>query len=102
MIDPRYAAIIEEWADELAGKLGRPASDIRAEGLSPRDFSNQQVEIEFEDSSYALFHWAFYIESTAKRAIAVFTEHCGYYVIPIAGASITIIPEDVDDRNRVP
>jgi len=99
MIDPRYAAILQEWAEELAAKLGRPATEIRAQGLRAQDFSNQQVEIEFEDGSYALFHWAFYVESRTKRAIAVFTEHCGYYVVPTVGASINVIAEAADDRD---
>jgi hypothetical protein len=100
VIDPRYAPIIESWAEELAARLGRPAAEIRARGLSAQDFSNQQVELEFEDSSYALFHWAFHIESPAKRAIAVFTEHCGHFVVPLAGTSVTVIRDDANDAQR--
>lgn len=34
------------------------------------------------DGSIVQFEWAFQIASEAKRAIAVFTEHCGHHVYP--------------------
>jgi hypothetical protein len=89
MLDPRYAAIIHDWADELASVLGRSASEIREKGLYVGDFPHQVVEIEFDDESSARFRWAFYIESRSKKAVGVFTEHCGYFVLPIVGVKIT-------------
>jgi hypothetical protein len=89
MLDPRCAAIIEAWADDLASVLGRPASEIREKGLYAGDFPQQVLAIEFDDDSSARFRWAFYIESRSKKAIGVFTEHCGYLVLPIAGVKIT-------------
>lgn len=87
-IDPRYAAIIEDWADDLAPIVGRPAAVIRETGLSVEDFPHQELEIQFVDESSARFRFAFFVESQAKKAVAVFTEHCGYFVLPIAGLRI--------------
>jgi len=91
MLDPRYAAIIQDWAGELAAVLGRPANEIRAKGLRIDDFPLQDLEIKFADDSEARFKYAFFVESQSKKAVAVFTEHCGYFVLPIAELKITIV-----------
>ena len=88
MLDPRYAAIVQDWAEELASVLGRSPSEIREKGLHAGDFPHQLLEIEFDDESTARFRWAFYVESRSKKAVGVFTEHCGYFVLPIAGVKI--------------
>jgi hypothetical protein len=87
-LDPRYAAIIREWADDLAPVVGRSAAEIREKGLLVEDFPHQELEIQFVDESSARFKFAFFVESQAKKAVAVFTEHCGYFVLPIAGLKI--------------
>ena len=87
-LDPRYAAIIREWADDLAPAVGRSAAQIRKNGLVVDDFPHEQLEIEFDDGSTARFKFAFFVESQVKKAVAVFTEHCGYFVLPIAGLKI--------------
>ncbi len=94
MLDPRFAAIIDGWADELASVLSRSASEIREKGLRAEDFQDQVLEIEFEDQSSARLKWAFFVESQSKKAIAVFTEHCGYFVLPLAGLKITTIRKE--------
>lgn len=91
MTDERYRSLINEWADELAIALGRPANSIRESGLSVEDFPNQVLEIEFEDGSTARLRWAFFVESPRKKAVAVFSEHCGYFVLPIAGLKIETV-----------
>ena len=92
--DPRYRSIIEEWADELASRLGRPADEIRRDGLFVEDFPHQTLEIEFVDGSTAELKFAFFLESQAKKAVAVFTEHCGYFVLPIAELKIHPRPNE--------
>jgi len=91
MLDPRYAAIIQDWAEELATFLGRSASEIRENGLSVSDFPHQELQIKFCDDSEARFKYAFFVESRSKKAVAVFTEHCGYFVLPAAELEITTV-----------
>ena len=93
-IFPHYARIVEDWAEELAELLGRPASEILKKGLGAADFPIQELQISFDDNSQAHFKYAFFIESRAKKAVAVFTEHCGYFVFPIAGMDITTVIKD--------
>ena len=42
------------------------------------------VEITWEDESQASFNGAFAIMSADCKRIAVFTEHCGYFVLQAA------------------
>jgi len=93
-IFPHYARIIEDWAEELAEVLGRPAAEILTKGLGAADFPNQEIQISFDDDSQAHFKYAFFIESQAKKAVAVFTEHCGYFIFPIDGMNITTLTKD--------
>jgi hypothetical protein len=92
--DPRYQNIIEEWAEELAVHLARPADEIRRNGLGVEDFPHRTLEIEFVDGSTAKLQFAFFVESQAKKAVAVFTEHCGYFVLPIAGLKIWTVQRE--------
>ena len=87
-LDPRYAAILQDWADDLTSVVGRSVAEIREKGLFVQDFPHQELEIQFVDESSARFKFAFFVESQAKKAVAVFTEHCGYFVLPIAGQKI--------------
>lgn len=70
MLDPRYAAIIEDCADELASVVGRSVSEIREIRLRAEDFQDQVLEIEFEDRSTARLNWAFFVESQSKKRLA--------------------------------
>lgn len=40
------------------------------------------------DRSVVQFHYAFFIVSESKRAIAVFTEHCGNHIFPYHASKI--------------
>lgn len=85
---PRLAeTIVLEWADELAAQVGRSAQDLRlnTESLS---FSHDTVRVELMDTSVVEFRNAFFVASDAKRAIAVFTEHCGHHVFPYHEAKV--------------
>lgn len=46
-----------------------------------RQFTHK-VRIDFEDGSSCAFNYAFMVTDEARREVAVFTEHCGYYVFP--------------------
>ncbi len=66
---------IERWAiDRSGGQRSR---------LGCADF-NGCVKLRFPDNSYALFEYAFYAKDEQRKELAVFTEHCGYYVFPLA------------------
>lgn len=73
--------LVTEWAPELAAALGRPAVEIAARGLGARDFGALGVRLRFADGSGAAFRHAFVVKSIEKEAVAVFTEHCGYFVV---------------------
>ncbi len=53
------------------------------------DFDGSVVLIDFEDGSSARFNYAFYVVSEEHKELAVFTEHCGYYVFPLRGLKYT-------------
>lgn len=46
---------------------------------------NSHVWIQFEDGSHCFFNYAFMVEDEARGELAVFTEHCGYYIFSIRG-----------------
>lgn len=49
--------------------------------LDTKDFDPKSiVKIRFDDESSAEFNQAFFIYSKELNEIAVFTEHCGYYI----------------------
>jgi hypothetical protein len=82
--------IVAEWVEELSAKLNRSKDELLAKGLSATDFSsNSELAIEFPDGSSANFRYAFFVESKAKNKVAVFTEHCGYFVFPRYDLKIT-------------
>lgn len=86
--------ILEQVSDELSLKLGRPAEEIKQRGLSVYDFtSNDKVEVLLEDGSSVNLKYAFYVECPEKGVIAVFSEHCGYYLFPYLGTTVRIAPQ---------
>jgi hypothetical protein len=91
MLADHGRAIVRAWAGELAAALGRPEHEIAVHGLDAGDFRAQLVELEFDDGSRAELRYAFAVTSATKRAIAVFTEHCGYFVVP-AGTRVVVRP----------
>jgi hypothetical protein len=86
---PSLARQLEaEWASDLAAYFGRSESDVLQHVRPWFDFPGGQLRIELMDGSIVQFEWAFHIASEAKRAIAVFTEHCGHHVFPYHEAKI--------------
>ena len=85
--------IVVEWADELSDLLQRPRETLLAERrLRVGDFG-EILKITLMDGSYVVFKHAIAIHSESKKAIAVFTEHCGYHVFPHHEAAIEVMPE---------
>jgi hypothetical protein len=78
----RVASMIEaEWAKELALAPAAGGGDFK-----PRD----TVHVVLMDGSAVTFKYAFFLVSEEKRAIAVFTEHCGNHVFPWHEATVSI------------
>jgi hypothetical protein len=81
---PRMAnEVLKEWTSEVASSLGRSAEEVRSSGLGAGDFPlDHDVRVTLMDGSFVQFKHAFAVHSEKRRAIAVFTEHCGYHVFP--------------------
>ena len=94
---PRLAKqILTEWEQELAHHLGRSVQEIRSKGLDASDFSsNECLHIQLADGSFVQFEYAFHVVNAEKFAIAVFTEHCGYFVFPIHSSVVSRIQREV-------
>lgn len=86
---PFLARQIEtDWAAELAAHFGRSVDDVLQPVRPWFDHPGGQLRIELMDGSVVQFERAFHIVSEAKRAIAVFTEHCGHHVLPYHEAKV--------------
>lgn len=86
---PALAQQIElEWTEELASYYGRVPEEV-AEKIRPWFvLPPGTVRIELMDQSCVEFRYAIFIVSDSKRAIAVFTEHCGNHLYPYHDARI--------------
>lgn len=88
-VQERMINIVQDWSQELSERLQRPAKELLSGGLSASDFSSgKSVEIIFSDGSSINFKYAFSVISEERGAVAVFTEHCGYYVFPLLSEMI--------------
>jgi hypothetical protein len=82
---PRNAqAVVQEWAHELAAHLGCAESEVERSMAFP----HATVRVELMDGSAVMLKFAFALVSEAKRAIAVFSEHCGHHVFPYHEARV--------------
>lgn len=80
---PALAEQIElEWVEELAAHYGRAPEEVAAKIRSWFVLPPGTVRIEFMDQSCVEFCHAIFIVSESRRAIAVFTEHCGHHLYP--------------------
>ena len=82
--------MLNEWAEELAARFRVPVADILAKPTAILDFPPETVRVELMDSSSVEFRRAFAVISEGKRAIAVFTEHCGHHVFPYHEAKVLV------------
>jgi hypothetical protein len=80
--------VLKEWLPELAAHTGRSEEQLKAQGLSAYDFKPGALRVVLMDGSFVEFQWAFHVISDRLRAIAVFTEHCGYHAFPFHEAKI--------------
>ena len=80
---PRLAEQLQqEWAAELAAHFRISVEQFRANPTRAMDYPTGILRIELMDGSFVEFQHAFHIHSPAKKAIAVFTEHCGHHLYP--------------------
>ena len=82
------AFVSNQWADEIAELLKTTPEKIRTGEIDFFAAPLATVRVELMDDSFVEFRSACSIVSGEKRAIAVFTEHCGYHVFPIHEAKI--------------
>jgi hypothetical protein len=75
----RWKVMVEDWAPELAEKLGRPAHQIIERGIGATDFSPSRfVEIREPTGKVTRFSLAFALIRPEQSVAALFTEHDGY------------------------
>lgn len=60
---------------------------------------NSCVSITYDDGSYMFFKHAFLVIDDHHEEIGVFTEHCGYFILPSAGLRRHLMLKD--DRPEV-
>jgi len=86
---PALAQQIErEWSSELGAYFGRPSEEILERVRPWFQFPHGEVRVELMDGSVVQFVNAIHIVSEKKRAIAIFTEHCGNHVLPYHEATV--------------
>ena len=77
--------IVKEFVEELSEYLQISEETLLNRGLSADAFrGNQNVIVNFPDGSKMKFKYAFFLISKAEEKVAVFSEHCGYYVFHIS------------------
>ena len=83
----RWLRRLEEYTDDKYG------ADYRYRGkLGATDFSTSSlVRVGFPDGSSAEFRFAFFIAAPDRYEVAVFTEHCGYHILPSVDLTIELL-----------
>ena len=71
-----------EWAGELARRFDQEVVDFLAAPSTFMRYPIESVRVELMDGSHVEFKYAFALVSEERKAIAVFTEHCGHHVYP--------------------
>jgi len=85
----------ERWSKKLKAYIHEEFGAHR-DRLSASDFQFN-LKINFEDSSFAFFHYAFYLLDRELNEVAVFTEHCGYHIFPLEGTQIELLESKWSD-----
>jgi hypothetical protein len=71
--------IPSRWKIKIKEYLKSIGSEYESLGAS--DFpSDKEVEINFEDGSYAVFKYPLIIEAPEFEEVGIMTEHCGYFI----------------------
>lgn len=87
-------ALPDHWKRWIAARA-ETVSAGRHRRLGVQDFPRASVQLQFEDGSTATFRYAFAVADVARGELAVFTEHCGYHVFPLAGTECEPVPASV-------
>jgi hypothetical protein len=88
---PRLALQIErEWALEIGQLLSVSSEQIIADGLSWPFDRVGKVKIELMDGSIVEMNDSFHLVSESKKAIVLFTEHCGHFLFPYHDAKVFV------------
>lgn len=63
---------------------------------------NHSVMVRFDDGSFCFYKYAFVLEDKEHKELAVFTEHCGYYVFSTRGIwwEVMKVEHAVDNINN--
>jgi hypothetical protein len=80
----------QEWASELASRFGCSEAEFRVNPGRHLDYPSQRLRVELMDESFVEFRWAFALVSEERKAIAVFTEHCGHHLFPYHEARVVV------------
>lgn len=88
---PATAAAIElAWSEELADRFNVQVAAI-GEKIRPWfSYPNDTVRVELMDGSFLELKFAFFVASESRRALAVFTEHSGHFVLPFHEACVYV------------
>ncbi len=83
----------EKWQDKLK-EYALTISNGKYDSLGANAFPKQKIRIEFEDKSFAVFRYAFYLLNEKEDEIAVFTEHCGYHIFYASGTVVKVLKDE--------
>ena len=100
-VPERAKQLEQDWADELASHFGCTAADFRANPAKHLNYPVQRLRVELMDGSVAEFKYAFALVSEKRKAIAVFTEHCGHHVFPYHEARVLVNGEVIYEQHAV-
>jgi len=76
----------KHWIDWLAAYLSKSKSEY----LGCNDFIHS-VKLTWDDGSNALFQYAFIATNKEHNELAVFTEHCGYFLFDMNGLQFELL-----------
>lgn len=80
---PQASRAIElDWAPRLAERFGVDVEEFRSQPTRHFSYPLEGVRVVLMDESEVRFKYAFALHWEEKRALAVFTEHCGHHVFP--------------------
>ena len=80
--------MIGEWAEALARRFGVTVDEVTGPSTRWLSFPAGSLRVELVDGSVVEFQCAFFLVSEEKKAIAVFTEHCGHHAFPYHDAKV--------------
>jgi hypothetical protein len=82
------ATVLQSWAFLLARRAGITVEEFRAEPERHMSFPLSAVRVDLMDGSYIQLKYAFALVNEELKSIAVFSEHCGHFVLPFHEAKV--------------